>query len=97
MIRRPPRSTLFPYTTLFRSAAAFRRLPRSQGYRRFQIDARGLARVAGHVRSEARRERSLSAFRINVNVIWSRTVAICTPESAESILSIVAAKLGAIT
>src|SRR5687768_18404090 len=25
MIRRPPRSTLFPYTTLFRSAAAFGR------------------------------------------------------------------------
>src|SRR3712207_8400605 len=24
MIRRPPRSTLFPYTTLFRSAPAFR-------------------------------------------------------------------------
>src|SRR2546430_8092895 len=30
MIRRPPRSTLFPYTTLFRSAVAqpFGRLPR---------------------------------------------------------------------
>src|SRR5438093_3759845 len=27
MIRRPPRSTLFPYTTLFRSAAAARALP----------------------------------------------------------------------
>src|SRR4051794_41219496 len=27
MIRRPPRSTLFPYTTLFRSAAARRRGP----------------------------------------------------------------------
>src|SRR3712207_7918054 len=26
MIRRPPRSTLFPYTTLFRSAQAHRRL-----------------------------------------------------------------------
>src|SRR5690348_18004609 len=26
MIRRPPRSTLFPYTTLFRSAAGRRRL-----------------------------------------------------------------------
>src|SRR3712207_7513679 len=26
MIRRPPRSTLFPYTTLFRSAEALRRL-----------------------------------------------------------------------
>src|SRR5258708_16277930 len=28
MIRRPPRSTLFPYTTLFRSRRAFRRIPR---------------------------------------------------------------------
>src|SRR2546427_5951376 len=28
MIRRPPRSTLFPYTTLFRSALARRRAPR---------------------------------------------------------------------
>src|SRR5689334_23543011 len=33
MIRRPPRSTLFPYTTLFRSARAPRaaRLPRGRG------------------------------------------------------------------
>src|SRR5256885_5878289 len=32
MIRRPPRSTLFPYTTLFRSRAAERReAERSQG------------------------------------------------------------------
>src|SRR5258706_10347320 len=28
MIRRPPRSTLFPYTTLFRSPSARRRHPR---------------------------------------------------------------------
>src|SRR5687768_18354795 len=28
MIRRPPRSTLFPYTTLFRSQAAFQRRAR---------------------------------------------------------------------
>src|SRR3712207_7593583 len=28
MIRRPPRSTLFPYTTLFRSEGGRRRLPR---------------------------------------------------------------------
>src|SRR3712207_8159046 len=28
MIRRPPRSTLFPYTTLFRSEGAEARLPR---------------------------------------------------------------------
>src|SRR2546430_10784675 len=35
MIRRPPRSTLFPYTTLFRSALADRR--------------EGLARLSGEV------------------------------------------------
>src|SRR5438552_13905866 len=27
LIRRPPRSTLFPYTTLFRSSSALRRAP----------------------------------------------------------------------
>src|SRR3712207_8704919 len=31
MIRRPPRSTLFPYTTLFRSAAELVELIRSMG------------------------------------------------------------------
>src|SRR2546430_6679550 len=31
MIRRPPRSTLFPYTTLFRSAACPVRSPRRRG------------------------------------------------------------------
>src|SRR3989454_1219063 len=38
MIRRPPRSTLFPYTTLFRSAGRRRRLRRG---------ARGAQPVAG--------------------------------------------------
>src|SRR2546430_13487000 len=32
MIRRPPRSTLFPYTTLFRSSALNRGLPHSTNY-----------------------------------------------------------------
>src|SRR5437879_10913303 len=31
MIRRPPRSTLFPYTTLFRSKASPAEIARSQG------------------------------------------------------------------
>src|SRR2546423_11824513 len=43
MIRRPPRSTLFPYTTLFRSASPWRR-----GSLRFEPD----------LRSERRRDRS---------------------------------------
>src|SRR2546430_11841123 len=35
MIRRPPRSTLFPYTTLFRS------LSRAEGRRRFDLPPEG--------------------------------------------------------
>src|SRR2546430_11113579 len=31
MIRRPPRSTLFPYTTLFRSSCGYRRAARDLG------------------------------------------------------------------
>src|SRR2546429_9657326 len=36
MIRRPPRSTLFPYTTLFRSRAAGKRTSRSTALRTLQ-------------------------------------------------------------
>src|SRR6516162_932470 len=39
MIRRPPRSTLFPYTTLFRSRRHGRDLPRRRG--RLPIGRRG--------------------------------------------------------
>src|SRR3712207_7632494 len=43
MIRRPPRSTLFPYTTLFRSAAA-----RGAGHRRGDLLRRArLGRAVG--------------------------------------------------
>src|SRR5258708_23563642 len=35
MIRRPPRSTLFPYTTLFRSCAGFAKTASAHGPRRF--------------------------------------------------------------
>src|SRR5258706_11170652 len=46
MIRRPPRSTLFPYTTLFRSVCARGREPRSRGCRERDRDRRGLRRGA---------------------------------------------------
>src|SRR5437588_12954810 len=36
MIRRPPRSTLFPYTTLFRSVQRYHRRIRSRGQRCFR-------------------------------------------------------------
>src|SRR5436853_6473977 len=54
MIRRPPRSTLFPYTTLFRSEVAARRRDRAVGARRSQAgegsDHQALADL--HQRSE---------------------------------------------
>src|SRR3712207_8972358 len=49
MIRRPPRSTLFPYTTLFRSSAARRRAT-TGGARRLHAGRNG----AGGIRRPAR-------------------------------------------
>src|SRR2546430_10467098 len=51
MIRRPPRSTLFPYTTLFRSGwSGTRRLsPASKGQRKLPVEA---------LRNEIRKNRS---------------------------------------
>src|SRR3712207_7799828 len=46
MIRRPPRSTLFPYTTLFRSLRAARRLRRGARPRRHRPVRVGVARRA---------------------------------------------------
>src|SRR3712207_8078834 len=44
MIRRPPRSTLFPYTTLFRSRVALERAVRRGRARLQQVHAHVLAR-----------------------------------------------------
>src|SRR5258707_10413299 len=53
MIRRPPRSTLFPYTTLFRSEISFIQ-PRARARR----DCAGTSRIVGL----QRRERALEVF-----------------------------------
>src|SRR3712207_7178896 len=59
MIRRPPRSTLFPYTTLFRSRERTHALvgvaPRLPRHRRAR--ARGAARRAPRTGRPARRDR----------------------------------------
>src|SRR2546422_6078741 len=58
MIRRPPRSTLFPYTTLFRSRGG-RRGPRSQGLHGARRDGGGSGRAgAALVRAKARQSRA---------------------------------------
>src|SRR3712207_7831071 len=52
MIRRPPRSTLFPYTTLFRSRRLQLR-PSGTGPRRGHLPARPRARDDGRLRVRA--------------------------------------------
>src|SRR5258705_13411290 len=75
MIRRPPRSTLFPYTTLFRSLSLFaffglldraieRRRKLGEAGRENAIDRRALARFVGGllgVRSGDENERRIGA------------------------------------
>src|SRR2546430_10117453 len=62
MIRRPPRSTLFPYTTLFRSdplpvVAAHPEHRRVAGGAAGAVDARHLARLDAEIIAERRRRR----------------------------------------
>src|SRR3712207_8839785 len=56
MIRRPPRSTLFPYTTLFRSHALVQRGPQ-RAVGDAIVERRDLARREGHGSGAALRER----------------------------------------
>src|SRR5690348_18044818 len=61
MIRRPPRSTLFPYTTLFRSGRETTRAPRRKprAMRRRRIGSTGCPRCSLHwVSGRCRRSRS---------------------------------------
>src|SRR2546429_9214833 len=64
MIRRPPRSTLFPYTTLFRSAGVTRAalVARHEAFRVFALEARDPERAARAAaeRLAARAERGLA-------------------------------------
>src|SRR3989449_4849794 len=68
MIRRPPRSTLFPYTTLFRSRAVHERHPgaehaREQGFHEGVVGATQHQHV--HPRALERREVDRKSTRLN--------------------------------
>src|SRR2546430_11536647 len=54
MIRRPPRSTLFPYTTLFRSARFKKRFARNASHPQASAAQRGLLLDARHVQAKLR-------------------------------------------
>src|SRR5260370_6018506 len=74
MIRRPPRSTLFPYTTLFRSVESNRQLPcrRHLGHSfRFPVAAMQILRthtgIAAH--RKARSEEHTSELQSHLNLV----------------------------
>src|SRR5258705_6834262 len=69
MIRRPPRSTLFPYTTLFRShEAEQRRQPGSPlGDVRADGRAGGVARAEGHLAGEDRKSTRLNSSHLGIS------------------------------
>src|SRR4051812_49466910 len=52
MIRRPPRSTLFPYTTLFRSIQIRMKIMTKPGEKQFMIKRRAYAMIKKSFRSE---------------------------------------------
>src|SRR5260370_9031916 len=71
MIRRPPRSTLFPYTTLFRSQCVLHQcaLVRSAGGSRGQHVVRGLAGLAVPEPDVARSEEHTSELQSHLNLV----------------------------
>src|SRR3712207_8519840 len=71
MIRRPPRSTLFPYTTLFRSPAGDRLDPRAEGrdgpHREGPADQLAQPGVVGRVGAEDRKSTRLNSSHANIS------------------------------
>src|SRR2546426_4514663 len=57
MIRRPPRSTLFPYTTLFRSPAIWRRCGRRKSLDAFESEGGYPTECRGNSGAHATRNR----------------------------------------
>src|SRR5256885_4589055 len=76
MIRRPPRSTLFPYTTLFRSESYFQMTrPVSESYARSTPSmwpastTPGIAVTAGHMDGVLRSEEHTSELQSPCNLV----------------------------
>src|SRR5258708_33845975 len=65
MIRRPPRSTLFPYTTLFRSVS-------QESYAEVEIRLADADRVDGNIRRKQQLECFLVAVRVVLGVLSVR-------------------------
>src|SRR2546422_1824648 len=74
MIRRPPRSTLFPYTTLFRSVSKWIRLPGASGCRNFPLAGSNRLKVLAAssnrtFRTESRSEEHTSELQSRLHLV----------------------------
>src|SRR3712207_8253119 len=76
MIRRPPRSTLFPYTTLFRSAV-WRELGSAWGEAVAALNLAGLARAPGDLPRAAAAYRTSLRSEKHTSEIQSRQNLVC--------------------
>src|SRR5256885_10375628 len=102
MIRRPPRSTLFPYTTLFRSAADLRvdvllqerhhtpvgldREPRGPAVQLFPVLSKPAAHALLQVRTDGLHRRVLAQRVDQTPGLRARVLAQRIPESGEPLL-----------
>src|SRR2546422_3132237 len=79
MIRRPPRSTLFPYTTLFRSLKAAEQLAEHEGVSAEVLDLRSLRPLdeAAIVGSVARTNRAVVRSEEHTSELQSRLHLVC--------------------
>src|SRR2546427_7371914 len=76
MIRRPPRSTLFPYTTLFRSPKSRARL-RALPHPRSTRDGRGSLDVRSREIGERRQERLVVRSEEHTSELQSQSNLVC--------------------
>src|SRR2546422_3379907 len=81
MIRRPPRSTLFPYTTLFRSSVAARSAPRK---RRSTLHVHRHATIVGGNRHAERSQRDRKSTRLNSSHGYISYAGFCLKKKKEA-------------
>src|SRR2546422_1926495 len=73
MIRRPPRSTLFPYTTLFRSDVVVAQLGidshRTDPLTHLALDVQGFTRAVARIVEQARSEEHTSELQSRLHLV----------------------------
>src|SRR5690349_22134673 len=77
MIRRPPRSTLFPYTTLFRSGRQRARLPVASGRAAHPLDAARAAAAQDHLAHTVERDVAALRSEEHTSELQSRRDLVC--------------------